>query len=82
MSAEVLAVIGWLAGTVLNAAIANATKRDLNAVVAASLVASPVLVYLYLLATPPPRRTEPQAATTEHSGVRQPWVRGAGRPEH
>lgn len=73
MSTTLLVILGWFAGTILNAVIANATRRDLNAIVAASLVASPVLVYLYLLAVPPPQRAPPREHT-EQSGSRKPWV--------
>jgi hypothetical protein len=52
-------VVGWFCGAGLNFAIAKANGRDANGAAAASLVFSPVLVFLYLVATPKPAARQP-----------------------
>lgn len=44
--------VAWAAGTALNATIAAHSGRNPYSVVVWSILASPVLVYLYLLACP------------------------------
>ena len=45
-------LLGWIVGIVVNAMIASQKNRDIAGVIVASLLLSPVVSYLYLLAVP------------------------------
>jgi len=50
-------IVGWIAGAILNGAIAREKNFEVGEMFARSILFSPLLVYLYLLAVPPrPRK--------------------------
>lgn len=58
----VLLVLHYLAWSVANSKIASAKGRDASAAFALSLACSPMIVWCYLVAVPPERRSEAVAA--------------------
>jgi len=54
----VVIVIGWIGGSVVNGMVASAKNRNGPICVIISLILSPILVYLYVLAVPEARPKE------------------------
>lgn len=49
---DILVFVGWVVGIVINAMIAGEKNRSVGGAIAASILLTPLFIYLYLLAVP------------------------------